>query len=117
MDRVETSTRRRRSLEAPAAGEARAAARPRAWPTLILVHLPVHASWLNQVEIYRSVIQRKLLAPNDFNSTAKLARALNDFERRYNEIAEPVDWTFTRDDLAALLTRLDKREPALALAA
>ena len=66
------------------------------WPTLILVHLPVHASWLNQVEIYHSIIQRKLLDPNDFESTAELARALNDFERRYNEVAQPFDWTFTR---------------------
>ncbi|MGI8801535.1 MAG: transposase [Solirubrobacteraceae bacterium] len=82
------------------------------WPTLILVHLPVHASWLNQVEIYHSIIQRKLLAPNDFASTAELARALNDFERRYNEIAEPFDWTFTRDKLANLLDRLDARQNA-----
>jgi len=89
------------------------------WPTLVLVHLPVHASWLNQVEIYHSIIQRKLLAPNDFASTAELARALNDFERYYNAIAEPFDWNFTRDDLAELLTRIDEREreSALALAA
>jgi hypothetical protein len=89
------------------------------WPTLILVHLPVHASWLNQVEIYHSIIQRKLLNPNDFHSTADLARALNDFERRYNEIAEPFDWTFTRENLADLLARLDERQrdPPLALAA
>jgi hypothetical protein len=53
------------------------------WPTLILVDLSVHASWLNQVEIYHSIIQRKLLCPNDFESTAELARALNEFERRY----------------------------------
>jgi hypothetical protein len=89
------------------------------WPTLIVVHLPVHASWLNQVEIYHSIIQRKLLAPNDFASTAKLARALNDFERRYNEIAEPFAWNFTREDLADLLARLDEDDQGqpLALAA
>jgi hypothetical protein len=89
------------------------------WPTLILVHLPVHASWLNQVEIYHSIIQRKLLAPNDFASTAELARALNDFEHHYNEIAEPFDWTFSRDDLADLLTRLEEheRDPPVTLAA
>jgi DDE superfamily endonuclease len=79
------------------------------WPNLILVHLPVHASWLNQVEIYHSIIQRKLLDPNDFDSTAELARALNAFEQRYNEIAEPFAWDFTRQDLAALLARLDQR--------
>jgi DDE superfamily endonuclease len=90
------------------------------WRNLILVHLPVHASWLNQVEIYHSIIQRKLLDPNDFDSTATLARALNDFERHYNQIAEPFAWTFTRQKLAELLERLDQHadlQPALALAA
>jgi hypothetical protein len=38
------------------------------WPNLILVHLPIHASWLNQVEIYFSILQRKVLTPNDFDS-------------------------------------------------
>ena len=61
------------------------------WPELVLVHLPIHASWLNQVEIYLSIVQRKVLQPNDF------------------------------DDLAAveerLLERLDRREPVLGLAA
>jgi len=91
----------------------------RRWRNLILVHLPVHASWLNQVEIYHSLIQRKLLDPNDFENTAALARALNQFERRYNEIARPFDWSFTRQDLAALLDRLDQRQhdPPLQLAA
>jgi hypothetical protein len=73
----------------------------------------------HQVEIYHSIIQRKLLAPNDFASTAELARALNDFERRYNEIAEPFAWNFTREDLADLLARLDEDDQGqpLALAA
>jgi hypothetical protein len=90
------------------------------WPTLILVHLPVHASWLNQSEIYHSIIQRKVLDPNDFDSTAAVARALNEFEHRYNEIAQPFAWNFTRQDLAELLDRLDdhqSRDPPLALAA
>ncbi|MCA1699093.1 MAG: IS630 family transposase [Actinobacteria bacterium] len=81
------------------------------WRNLVLVHLPVHASWLNQVEIYHSIIQRKLLAPNDFESTAELARALNQFERHYNEIARPFDWKFTRDDLADLLDRIAQHQP------
>lgn len=92
----------------------------RRWPNLILVHLPVHASWLNQVEIYHSIVQRKLLDPNDFQSTAELARALNEFERHYNEIAKPFEWDFTRQDLAELLDRLDQPEqhrPPLSLAA
>jgi hypothetical protein len=90
------------------------------WPTLILVHLPVHASWLNQVEIYHSIIQRKLLDPNNFPDTSTLARALNEFERHYNEIAQPFQWNFTRQDLAELLQRLDDQpshDPQLALAA
>ena len=82
------------------------------WPNLILVHLPVHGSWLNQVEIYHSIIQRKLLAPNDFASTAELARALNDFEHHYNQIAQPFDWKFTRQDLADLLDRIDAHTAA-----
>jgi hypothetical protein len=89
------------------------------WGNLILVHLPVHASWLNQVEIYHSIIQRKVLDPNDFQSTAELARTLNEFERRYNEIAEPFDWNFTREDLTGLLDRLsdDDETPRLSRAA
>lgn len=88
------------------------------WRDLVLVHTPVHASWLNQAEIYHSIIQRKLLDPNDFNDTAAVARALNDFEKHYNEIAEPFEWNFTRDKLAALLARLDaERAESLAIAA
>jgi len=87
------------------------------WRTLTLVHLPVHASWLNQVEIYHSIIQRKVLDPNDFKDTAEIARALNEFERRYNEIAQPFDWNFTRQDLADLIDRLTDHQPRISLAA
>ena len=48
---------------------AKAAERLRSrWPNLILVHTAVHASWLNQIEIYFSIVQRKVLTPNDFGS-------------------------------------------------
>jgi hypothetical protein len=87
------------------------------WSNLILVHLPVHASWLNQIEIYYSILQRKVLEPNDFDNLADVARTLNAFERHWNEIAEPFDWHFTRDDLAALIERLAAHEPQLQLAA
>ena len=89
----------------------------RRWPNLVLVHLPLHASWLNQIEIYFSIVQRKLLEPNDFVNVADLARTLNVFERHWNEIAEPFEWDFTRDDLAALIERLTAHEPQLQLAA
>jgi hypothetical protein len=89
------------------------------WRNLILVHIPIHASWLNQAEIYHSIIQRKVLAPNDFTDTAEVARTLNEFEHHYNQIAKPFDWKFTRGDLADLLDRLDQRQrdPPSALAA
>lgn len=77
------------------------------WPTLRLIHLPVHASWLNQAEIYFSVVQRKVVTPNDFNDTDQIRRRLSAFEDRYNTIAEPFDWTFGRDDLDKLLARID----------
>jgi hypothetical protein len=87
------------------------------WPNLVLVHLPVHASWLNQIEIYFSIVQRKVLEPNDFDNLANVARTLNAFEHHWNEIAEPFDWNFTRADLAALIERLTAHEPQLQLAA
>jgi hypothetical protein len=77
------------------------------WPNLTLVHLPTHASWLNQVEIYFSIVQRKVLQPNCFGDLGQLARTLNEFERSYNEIAEPFHWNFTRHDLDELLDRLE----------
>ncbi|HEX5927747.1 MAG TPA: IS630 family transposase [Baekduia sp.] len=60
-----------------------------AWPNLILVHTPVHASWLNQAEIYFSVAQRKVLTPNDFPDLATLKQQLLAFGRRYEQIAAP----------------------------
>ena len=76
------------------------------WPNLVLVHLPIHASWLNQIEIYFSILQRKVLTPNDFADLATLERAILDFEQHYAQIAEPFEWRFTRTDLTRLLTRL-----------
>jgi hypothetical protein len=83
-----------------------------AWPNLTLIHLPIHASWLNQVEIYFSIIQRKVLTPNDFASLDDVATRLLAFEKRYEEIAQPFAWKFTRDDLSRLLVRVaDTKEP------
>ena len=74
-------------------------------PKLILVHLPVHASWLNQIEIYFSVLQRKALTPDDFDSQEALAERIQDFQERYQRIARPFHWKFTRADLGRLLQR------------
>src|ERR1700739_2834307 len=69
------------------------------WPTVLLVHTPIHASWLNQIEIYFSIVQRKVLTPNDFKSLNELEQRLLAFGRRYEETASPFQWTFTRKDL------------------
>jgi transposase len=78
------------------------------YTNLRLIHLPVHASWLNQVEIYFSVIQRKVLTPNDFLDLAEVQRRLLAFQHRYQQTALPFDWRFTRADLDRLLHRLDE---------
>ena len=72
------------------------------WPNLILIHTPVHASWLNQVEIYFSIVQRKVLTPNDFSSLQELEQRLLAFQSHYEHSASPFNWTFTRHDLHAL---------------
>jgi len=77
------------------------------WPNAQLIHLPVHASWLDQAEIYFSVVQRKVLTPNDFTDLDQIRDRLTAFETRYNEIARPFTWRFTRTDLSDLLRRID----------
>jgi hypothetical protein len=89
----------------------------RAYPNLVLVHLPVHASWLNQVEIFFSIVQRKVLTPNDFASLEAVAQSLLNFQTQYEQVATPFQWKFTRNDLQDLMLRLQKHEPALGLAA
>ena len=80
-----------------------------AWPNLVLVHLPTHASWLNQIEIYFSILARKALTPAHFANTDQLAERVLGFQTEYRQAARPFDWTFTRRDLHALLDRLDQR--------
>jgi len=84
------------------------------WPNTVLVHTPVHASWLNQIEVYFSIVQRKMLTPNDFKSLADLRRNLMKFQDRYQQSAKPFEWTFTRQDLDMLLTKLRQKSRRLA---
>ena len=91
-------------------GQAAARRLQGAWPTLHLVHLPIHASWLNQVEVYFSVIQRKLLTPDDFEDLDELATRILAFEKHYNAAARPFGWKFTRTDLNRLLTRIRQHD-------
>jgi hypothetical protein len=82
-----------------------------AWPGAVLVHTPIHASWLNQVEIYLSIVKRKALTPRDFADLAAVEQRLLSFERYYEASAEPFEWKFTRADLAALMRRLAAHLP------
>jgi transposase len=95
-------------------GQAAAARLRDAYPNAIMIHTPVHASWLNQVEIVFSVIQKKVLTPGDFPGLGTLSYTLLAFVNRYNRTAQPFNWKFTADDLTALLRRTSQREQTAA---
>src|SRR5215207_9522836 len=99
------------------AGKTSIARLENAYENARLIHLPIHASWLNQIEIYFSILQRKALTPNDFADLDALTARIMAFEQHYRHIAAPFQWTFTRAKLDTLLTRLADREPRLRLAA
>jgi hypothetical protein len=80
-----------------------------AHPRAVAIHGPVHASWLNQIEIYFSIVQRKVLTPNDFPCLEAVAERLSGFERYYESIGRPFEWKFTRADLTTLLARMRTR--------
>jgi DDE superfamily endonuclease len=83
-----------------------------AYANAILVHTPVHASWLNQVEIYFSLVQRKVLTPNDFASLAEVEQRLRLYEELCNQRPRPFQWKFTREKLMQFLARLEARRAA-----
>ena len=80
-----------------------------AHPRSVPVRGPVHASWLNQVEIYFSIVQRKVLTPNDFPCLEAVAKRLANFERYLESIANPFKCKFKRADLNALIVRMRNR--------
>jgi len=86
------------------------------WPNLVLVHLPVHASWLNQIEIYFSILQRKVLTPNDFDSLKTLAQRIIEFQDHYEQTAKPFEWKFTKNDLSKMMKLLSQQSTSLARA-
>ena len=91
----------------------RAAKRLRAvYPNLYLVHLPLRASWLNQIEIVFSILQRKVLTPNDSRSLTDLGQRIIAFQDEYGAMATPFEWKFTRTDLERLLCRLAQPKAA-----
>jgi transposase len=82
------------------------------WPNALLIHTPIHASWLNQIEIYFSIVQRKVLTPNDFSCLAELEERLLAFQHHYERTASPFQWRFTRSDLHTLLAKIDRERLA-----
>ncbi len=86
----------------------------KAHPNAIMIHTPVHASWLNQIEIFFSVIQKKVVSPNDFASLEQLSGTLLAFIDRYNQTARPFNWKYTAADLTELLHRISEHEQATA---
>lgn len=80
------------------------------WANLRLIHLPIHASWLNQIEIYFSIFQRKAWTPDDCACFEEAESQILGFQRHYQAIARPFEWTFTRDDLTDLLAKWDERQ-------
>ncbi|MBV9445332.1 MAG: IS630 family transposase [Streptosporangiaceae bacterium] len=87
----------------------------KAHPNAIMIHTPVHASWLNQIEIFFSVIQKKVVTPNDFDSLGQLSRTLLGFTDRYNQTARPFSWKFTASDLHDLMDRITRHQQQQAL--
>lgn len=80
--------------------------RLREWyPNAIQVHTPVHASWLNQIEIYFSIVQRKVLTPNDFHDLDAVEARILEFQDLYQRHATPFQWKFTREDLKRVLQK------------
>jgi DDE superfamily endonuclease len=91
-------------------GKASVARLKQQFPHLTLVHGPVHASWLNQIEIYFSILQRKVLIPNDFTDLNHLAERLLDFQYYWESSAKPFEWKFTKADLATFLAKIATHE-------
>lgn len=91
-------------------GEASRRRLTQAFSNLILVHTPVHASWLNQVEIYFSILQRKVLTPNDFASLEEVEQRLLLYEELSNRDPRPFRWNFTRGKLLDLLHRIEQKK-------
>jgi len=72
----------------------------------IAVSLPIHASWLNQIELYFSILHRKVLTPLDVNNAQELQQRVLDFQAYYAKTAKPFTWKFTSQDLKDRLEAL-----------
>jgi hypothetical protein len=82
------------------------------YPNAVAVSLPTHSSWLSQIEIYFSIVQRKVLTPMDVANGETLTKRLLDFQDYYQETAKPFNWKFTAADLKKRLDALKEFVPA-----
>jgi hypothetical protein len=76
------------------------------YPNALAVSLPTHSSWLNQIEIFFSIVQRKVLTPMDVADEDTLTARLLDFQDYYQQTAKPFSWNFTTADLKKRLQAL-----------
>jgi hypothetical protein len=76
------------------------------YPNAVAVSLPTHSSWLNQIEIYFSIVQRKVLTPMDVANAEILTERLFGFQDYYQERAKPFSWKFTAANLKERLDAL-----------
>lgn len=77
-------------------------------PNIEVVHTPTHSSWLNQIEIFFSIVQRKALTPMDLGDRDALANRILSFQAYYNTTAKPFNWKFTRAKLQDRLRAVPK---------
>jgi transposase len=84
-----------------------------AYANITVVHLPTHASWLNQIEIYFSILTRKALTPMDLPHKQAVKDRVLGFQEYYNQTAKPFRWNFTRDDLQERLKKAAEKSKDL----
>jgi hypothetical protein len=77
---------------------------------------PLHASWLNQVEIYFSVLERKVVTPTDVADPTELAARILAFQDHYEQIARLFEWKFSRRDLDRMLAAASPPAPSASVA-
>jgi hypothetical protein len=77
------------------------------YDNVFVLHTPTHASWINQIEIYFSILQRKVLTPNYFDDPFQLVNTILAFQERYNQSAKPFNWKFTSKNLKERLRTLN----------
>jgi transposase len=84
------------------------------YPRMIAVHLPNHASWLNQIELFFSVVARKALRHFECRSLEEMAEQLGRFIERHNQNPHPFRWSFTKKDLERMILRWEAKGYSLA---